>query len=146
MFRYDLAVHQRHEMSIHLGKRWSNDQVFDKKTNDEISHLLALYWVYCWYCGWKLWKASVIMSLGLTVSYLDHKIDDISFSIRTRSIIKIPSNCSRYFAWWLCDRVNRWRNFGRKPSRGKRSARPRQRNPFQCRPIGERVYIINDCH
>ena len=56
-----------------------------------------------------------------------------------QSITKIPSNCSRYFAWWLCDRVNLWRNFGRKPSRGKRSARPRQRNPFQCTPEAEKI-------
>lgn len=55
-------------------------------------------------------------------------------SLLTRLDNKIPSNCSRYFAWWLCDHANRWRNFGRKPSLGKRSARPRQRNPFQCRP------------
>lgn len=28
-----------------------------------------LYWVYCWYWGWKLWNASVIMSLGFIVSW-----------------------------------------------------------------------------
>lgn len=26
-------------------------------------------WVYCWYCGWKLWIASCIMSRGFIVSF-----------------------------------------------------------------------------
>lgn len=39
---------------------------FDTERDDKLTG--EWYWIYCWYCGWKLWIASFIMSLGLTVS------------------------------------------------------------------------------
>ena len=35
---------------------------------------LLLYWVYCWYWGWKLWIASVMMSRGFIVSRRDEEM------------------------------------------------------------------------
>ena len=35
---------------------------------------LELYWVYCWYCGWKLWMASVMISRGFIVSLSEEEM------------------------------------------------------------------------
>lgn len=45
--------------------------IYTVKWKVPLDHLPELYWVYCWYCGWKLWIASVIMSFGFIVSCMD---------------------------------------------------------------------------
>lgn len=56
----------------------------------------------------------------------------------------IPLDCLKYSAWWQCGRANRSHNSGRRPSRGKRSARPRQRSPFRCKPSRQNIKETHD--